>query len=278
MKVTILGAGHMGTAMGLRLLEEGHDLTAWNRTPEKLQPLTEAGAHVAEDVATAVAESPVVITMLTAGDAVREVAEQMLPAMAADAIWVQSSTVGAAWADRLRDLAEQHGRTMLDAPVSGSTAPARAGKLTWLVSGPDEACERARPVLDSLGPRVLHVGGEQQASRLKLIVNAWMTAATVAMADALTAADALGVRREDFLDVLTDGPLGMPYAQQKAQLMVDGDYEPGFPVELALKDLHLLHEAHEGRPLLEVLEGRLGEAADAGHGREDLAAVATVER
>jgi 3-hydroxyisobutyrate dehydrogenase len=167
---------------------------------------------------------------------------------------------------------------MLDAPVSGSTGPARAGKLSWLVSGPSGAIETARPVLDALGERVLVVGAGQEASRLKLVVNTWMTAVTVAMADALAAADRLGVPRRALLDVVSVGPLAMPYALQKAQLMGDHDYTAGFPVELALKDIRLTEEA-EGRqpPLVHAVEERLQRAVDAGHARDDLAAVAAVE-
>jgi 3-hydroxyisobutyrate dehydrogenase len=202
----------------------------------------------------------------------------MLPAMAPDAVWVQASTVGAEWADRLRALADEHGRTMLDAPVSGSTGPARDGTLTWLVAGPREAMDAARPVLDAVGQRVLVVGGRQEASRLKLIVNAWMTAATVAMADALRASDELGVSRDALLHVLSGGPLDMPYALQKAQLMTAGAYEPGFPVELALKDIRLLEQAEKPTsPLVRELDRRLTSASDAGHAHDDLAAVAAVD-
>src|SRR5262249_21151413 len=147
------------------------------------------GVAAAVDTATAVGDAAVVITMVTNGDAVRDVAERVLPAMRQEAVWVQASTVGADWADRLRLLADTHKRAMLDAPVSGSTAPARSGTLSWLVSGPARAIEIARPVLDSLGERVIVAGEGQQASRLKLVVNTWMTAATVAIADALAAAD-----------------------------------------------------------------------------------------
>src|SRR5205823_3168529 len=174
--------------------------------------------------------------------------------------------VGAEWADDLRVLADANDRFMLDAPVSGSTGPARAGKLSWLVSGPTGAVETARPVLDSLGERVLVVGAGQEASRLKLVVNTWMTAVTVAMADALAAADRLGVPRHALLDVVGVGPLAMPYALQKAQLMSDRDYTAGFPVELALKDIRLTEQA-EGRqpPLVHAVEERLQRAVDAGH-------------
>jgi 3-hydroxyisobutyrate dehydrogenase len=135
----------------------------------------------------------------------------------------------------------------------------------------------AHPALDALGERVLLIGEDQQASRLKLVVNAWMTAATVAMADALAASDALDVPRRALLDLLGDGPLGMPYALQKAQLMTEQEYAAGFPVELALKDVRLLEQALSKTPLLAMLEERLSAAGAAGHARDDLAAVAAVE-
>jgi 3-hydroxyisobutyrate dehydrogenase len=278
MKVTILGAGHMGSAMPLRLIDTGHDVTVWNRELDRLTPLAHAGARVADKIAPAVGDRPVVITMVTDGQAVKSIAEQMLPAMPADAVWVQGSTVGAEWADRLRALADDHGRVMLDAPVSGSTGPARDGTLTWLVAGSQDAVDTARPVLDSLGQRVLVIGRQQEASRLKLIVNAWMTAATVAMADALKASDELGVPRAALLEVLIDGPLGMPYALQKAQQMTAQDYTPGFPVELALKDIRLIQQAQKQTPpLVRELDRRLTSAASAGHAHDDLAAVAAVD-
>jgi 3-hydroxyisobutyrate dehydrogenase len=278
MKVAILGAGRMGSAMALRLIDSGQQVTVWNRERARLAPLADAGVSVADDVTAAVAGASVVITMVTDGAAVRSVATRMLPAMTPDAVWVQASTVGAEWADRLRALADERGRRMLDAPVSGSTGPARDGTLTWLVAGPREAVDAARPVLDALGQRVLVVGGRQEASRLKLIVNAWMTAATVAMADALRASDELGVPREALLDVLSGGPLAMPYALQKAQLMTAGNYEPGFPVELALKDIRLIEQAEmQTPPLVRELDRRLTSASDAGHAHDDLAAVAAVD-
>lgn len=278
MKITILGAGRMGSAMALRLIDTGHRVTVWNRERARLAPLAEAGASTAADVTAAVAGASVVITMVTDGAAVRSLAMQMLPALPADAVWVQASTVGAEWADRLRALADERGRAMLDAPVSGSTGPARNGTLTWLVAGPHVAVDAARPVLDALGQRVVLVGARQEASRLKLIVNAWMTAATVAMADTLRASDELGVPREALLDVLSGGPLEMPYALQKAQLMTARKYEPGFPVELALKDIRLIEEAEKRpSPLVRELDRRLASAADAGHAHDDLAAVAAVD-
>lgn len=278
MKVTILGAGRMGSAMALRLIDTGQEVTVWNRERERVVPLADAGATVADGIAAAVDDAAVIITMVTDGPAVRSVAAEMLPAMRSDAVWLQASTVGAEWADRLRELADERGRAILDAPVSGSTGPARNGTLTWLVAGPQDAIDAARPVLDALGQHVFLVGARQEASRLKLIVNAWMTAATVAMADALRASDELGVPRDTLLEVLSGGPLGMPYALQKAQLMTTHDYTPGFPIELALKDIRLMEQAEMQTPqLVRELDRRLTNAADAGHALDDLAAVAAVD-
>lgn len=277
MNVTILGAGGMGSAMALRLSETGHRVTIWDRHPEHASEVAGAGVTAVADAASAVAGASVVITMVTNGEAVHAVAEQMLSAMRPDAVWVQASTVGAEWTDRLRALADANSRTMLDAPVSGSTGPARTGTLSWLVSGSAGAVEVARPVLDALGERVLVVGTAGEANRLKLVVNTWMTAATVAMADALAACDRLGVARSALLDVLSGGPLAMPYALQKAELMGTGEFTAGFPVELALKDIRLTEQA-EGQqpPLVHAVEERLQRAVDAGHGRDDVAAVAAV--
>jgi 3-hydroxyisobutyrate dehydrogenase len=277
MNVAILGAGGMGAAMAERLSETGHGVTVWDRDPDHAKSAGGVGVTLASDAASAVADASVVITMVTNGEAVHAVAEVMLPAMWPDAVWVQASTVGAEWADRLRALAEANGRMMLDAPVSGSTGPARNGKLSWLVAGPASAVERARPVLDALGERVLVVGAGQEANRLKLVVNTWMTAATVAMADALAACDRLGIARSSLLEVLDGGPLAMPYALQKAQLMNTREFTAGFPVELALKDIGLTEQA-EGQqpPLVHAVEERLQRAVDAGHARDDVAAVAAV--
>ncbi|MGN6635691.1 MAG: NAD(P)-dependent oxidoreductase [Oryzihumus sp.] len=278
MNVTILGSGNMGSAMAARLVDSGHQVTVWDRDAERAQRLSGIGVTAAADVQTAVAGAAVVITMVTNGEAVQAVAEQMLAAMRPDAVWVQASTVGAEWADRLRSLATTHGRAMLDAPVSGSTGPARQGTLSWLLAGPNTAVDAARPVLDALGERVIVVGTGQEASRLKLIVNTWMTAATVAMADVLTACDRLGIPRSALLEVIGAGPLAMPYALQKAQLMTDREFIAGFPIELALKDVRLTEQAEGVQPpLIQAVESRLQRAVDAGHARDDVAAVATVE-
>ena len=149
------------------------------------------------------------------------------------AVWVQASTVGPRSAQVLAELAGEHGIAFLDAPVSGSTAPALQGKLVWLVAGAADVLDRARPVLDALASSVLHVGTGVEGSSLKLAVNVWMAASTVAMSDVLALCDGLGIDHAVLVEALEAGPLAMPYALAKLRLMDERSFEPGFSVQLA---------------------------------------------
>jgi 3-hydroxyisobutyrate dehydrogenase len=277
--VAVLGTGLMGSAMARRMTGQGFDVHAWNRSADKLRALAPWGVTAAASVEEAVAEADAVITMVPTGDVVASLASRFLPAMRADAVWLQMSTVGGTWADRLSRQAAEAGRHMLDCPVSGSSEPAAHGSLTLIVSGEKDALARARPILDVLGTHTLYVGAAGQASRVKLIVNSWMTASVVAMADTLLACEQLGVDPGLVLQVLDDGPLRMPYAMEKAEEMRAREYPAGFPLALALKDLRLLAgEADPRSPLSDLLQETLRRAVEAGHGDEDIAAVAEALR
>jgi 3-hydroxyisobutyrate dehydrogenase len=271
----VLGAGALGAAMAARLGQMGQEVRLWNRTAERAR----VAASQARDVTAvasagdAVSGAEAVITVLRDGDAVAEVMADAIASVERGAVWIQASTVGPHSAGALADLARAHGLAYLDAPVSGSTTPARDGKLVWLVAGDDAALSRARPWLEALGSSVLHVGTGVEGSALKLAVNAWMTAATVAMSDVLALCDALGIDHAMFVTALEAGPLAMPYELQKVSSMDAGAYTAGFAVALALKDINLAAELAAPSPLLGVVRDRLERAVAAGHGSDDLAAV-----
>jgi 3-hydroxyisobutyrate dehydrogenase len=273
--VTVIGAGALGAAMATRLGETGHEVRLWNRTAERAQAAAEGaeGVTAVDDLSDAVEGSPVVFTVLRDGPAVSEVMADGIGRLARGAVWVQASTVGPEQARSLARLADGHGVAYLDAPVSGSTAPARQGKLVWLVAGGEEALDRVHPVLDALGQAVLHVGTGVEGSALKLAVNAWMATATVAMSDVLALCDSLAIPHDTFATALNAGPLAMPYALQKMQLMDERSFAPGFAVQLALKDVDLARESARLSPLLQVVRERLVATVGAGHGGDDLAAV-----
>ncbi len=273
--LAVLGAGALGAAMAARLGETGHQVRLWNRTPERAEAAAAQarGVTAVESTTEALEDASAVITVLRDGNAVAEVMTDAIAGLDKDAVWVQASTVGPRSARALGDLARDNGVAYLDAPVSGSTAPAREGRLVWLVGGEDAALDRARPVLDALGSSVLHVGRGVEGSALKLAVNAWMTAATVAMSDVLALCDTLGIDHATFVTALEAGPLAMPYELQKVSSMDAGTYTAGFAVQLALKDIDLAAELAAPSPLLQVVHDRLARAVAAGHGSDDLAAV-----
>ena len=212
--VAVLGAGALGAAIAARLGDTGHPVKLWNRTPDRARAGAAAstGVTAVAEVTDAVKDAAVVFTVLRDGDAVAEVMNTAIDAFAARAVWVQASTIGPDSARTLGELARRHGVAYLDAPVSGSTGPARNGKLVWLVSGGQDAFDRAAPTLQPLGSAVEHLGTGVEGSAIKIAVNAWMTAATVAMSDVLSLCDALGIDHKLLAKVLQDGPLAMPYA------------------------------------------------------------------
>jgi 3-hydroxyisobutyrate dehydrogenase len=262
--------------MAARLGETNHEVRLWNRTPKRARAAAAqaVGVTAVDTASEAVSGAAVVLTVLRDGDAVAEVMGDVIGDLDAGAVWIQASTVGPRSAGTLAELAAEHGVAYLDAPVSGSTTPAREGRLVWLLAGESAALGRARPVLDALGSFVLHVGRGVEGSALKLAVNAWMTAATVAMSDVLALCDALGIEHATFVSALEAGPLAMPYALQKVHSMDDsGAYAAGFAVSLALKDIDLAAQLLAPSPLLQVVHDRLEQTVAAGHGSDDLAAV-----
>jgi 3-hydroxyisobutyrate dehydrogenase len=273
--VAVLGAGALGAAIAARLGDTGHQVKLWNRSPDRARAAAAAssGVTAVAEVASAVKDAPVVLTLLRDGDAVTDVMTNAIDSLDADAVWVQASTIGPDSARTLSEFAHAHGVAYLDALVAGSTGPARAGKLVWLVSGSQDAFDLAQPTLQQLGSAVEHLGTGVEGSAIKVAVNAWMTAATVAMSDVLSLCDALGIDHKLFAKVLQDGPLAMPYALQKLTSMDEHTYAAGFAVELARKDLALADQALAPTPLLRAVQQRLDHAIAAGHGHDDLAAI-----
>jgi 3-hydroxyisobutyrate dehydrogenase len=274
--VAVLGVGQMGAAMARRLASTGNEVRAWDKAPLIIAAERITVASSAED---AVAGADAVITMLPTGDIVASVAEGFLPAMSPEAVWIQTSTVGGQWAGRLFDQAEAAGRQMIDSPVSGSTQPAETGQLTMIVSGPAASLNAVERILQDLGVRILRVGERTEASRIKLIVNAWMVTATLAMGEAIQNCQDMNVRVDDFLSVLRGGPLNMDYALLKAGEMLSHDYPLGFAADLAHKDLVLAVDEMGRTPdLLAVVRSALETLMDEGKGRADVGVLGEAAR
>ncbi|WP_432058574.1 NAD(P)-dependent oxidoreductase [Streptomyces sp. bgisy022] len=278
--VAVLGTGIMGAAMARNLARAGHAVRAWNRTRAKAEPLAADGAHVADTPADAVGPADVVLTVLHDGPATLDTVRRAAPALRPGTVWAQSTTAGPDDVTGLAALAREHGLLFYDAPVLGTRQPAEAGQLTVLAAGPAEGRERVTPVFDAVGTRTVWTGDDGaagSATRLKLVVNSWVLAATSAVGESLALAEALDVDPDGFLDLVRGGPLDMGYLHAKAGLIRSGQLSPAqFAVTTAAKDARLIVRAGEqhGARLDVAAAGaeRLERAAAQGHGDEDMAA------
>jgi 3-hydroxyisobutyrate dehydrogenase len=274
--VAVLGAGGtMGFAMARNLARAGFPVRAWNRSRDKAEPLADDGATVADSPAGAVEGAGILLTMLSDGDAVLEAAEAALQEPPEALIWLQMSTIGEAGTERCAELAERHGVTFVDAPVSGTKEPAEEGKLVVLASGPEVARARVQPIFDVLGQKTVWVGEAGGGSRLKLAVNAWLVSVVEGAAETLAFAQGIGLDPGLVLETVQGGPLDLPYLQLKGKAMLDGDFAPSFKLSLATKDAGLVEDSvhrHDlDLPVLEAIHQRMVQGARE-HGEKDLSA------
>ncbi|MCC5480074.1 NAD(P)-dependent oxidoreductase [Streptomyces barringtoniae] len=278
--VSVLGTGIMGAAMARNLCRAGLGVRVWNRTREKAEPLAADGARIAGTPAEAVEGADVVVTMLYDGNTVLDVMREAAPALRPGTVWAQCTTAGIELVTDLAAFAGEHGLVFYDAPVLGTKQPAEAGQLTVLAAGPEEGRRTVAPVFDAVGAKTMWTGsdgGAGSASRLKLVANSWVLAATAAAGEILALSRALGVDPQGFFDLIEGGPLDMAYLRAKSALVLDGRLTPpSFAVATAEKDARLIVQAGErGGVRLDVAAAaaeRFARAAAQGHADEDMAA------
>jgi 3-hydroxyisobutyrate dehydrogenase len=277
-RVAVLGTGIMGAPMARNLAAASlGEVRAWNRSAGKAQALAEDGVAVAASVAEAVDGADAVVVMLSDGDAVRAVLAEALPAMPADAVLVQTSTVGLDATEAIALEAGEHGVAFVDAPVLGTRQPAEAGELVVLASGPDEALDRVAPLFDAIGKATIRLGEAGGGSRLKLVLNAWIVSLTESLAETLALAHSLDVEPARFLETISGGPLDAGYAQLKGKAMAERAFTPAsFGLSLALKDARLVLAAAArselSLPVVDAVAAQMARAEADGHGEEDMAA------
>lgn len=268
----------MGLPMARNVIKAGgFSLRAWNRSPERAQPLAQEGATVCGEVAEAARGAALLVTMLSDGDAVHEVAAQALPELADGAIWIQMSTIGIQASDRCAELAAAAGVTLVDAPVLGTRDPAEQAKLVILASGPQDTRDQVMPVFDALGSRTLWVGDAGAGSRVKVVVNGWVVGVVGVLAEVIALAEGLDVDPSLFFEAVKGGPLDLPYAQLKGKAMMEHDFtDVSFRLALARKDGDLLLAAADEIglqvPVMDAIVARMRKVQAEGQGDEDMAA------
>jgi 3-hydroxyisobutyrate dehydrogenase/2-hydroxy-3-oxopropionate reductase len=275
--VAVVGLGEMGSRVAGRLLETGHEVVVWNRTPARAARVVELGAAAAESPAEAARRAEAVFTVVSDAEALRAVTEGptgLAAGASAATTVVQMSTVAPADVSRLA-AALPDPTALLDAPVLGSVAEVESGSLQILAGGPPELVERLEPLLSALGSP-LHVGPVGAGSAAKLVANAALFGVVALLGETLALAGAAGLPREVAFEVLARSPLAAQ-AERRRTSIEAGEYPRRFSLSLARKDVDLILAAAAAGGV----ELRLGEAvatwlaaADAaGWGNRDYTAV-----
>jgi 3-hydroxyisobutyrate dehydrogenase len=281
--IAFLGLGNMGGPMSANLITAGHDVRGFDPVPAAAAAAAANGAKVFDSAADAVAEADVVITMLPNGDIVKRCYSEVLPAARAGALFIDSSTISVNDAREVHSLAESHGVSQLDAPVSGGVKGAVAGTLAFMVGGDESAVQRARPVLEPMAGKIIHCGAAGAGQAAKVCNNMVLAVQQIAIGEAFVLAEKLGLSAQSLFDVITGAtgncwavhtncPVPGPVPTSPA----NNDFKPGFATALMNKDLGLAMDAVTSTGSSAPLGGHAAEiyakfAAD--HADKDFSAV-----
>lgn len=244
--IAFIGLGNMGGGMAVNLAKAGHTVRAVDLSAEAVAKAVAGGAVDGGSVSAAVAEADAVVTMLPAGQHVRSVYEEVFEAAKAGMLCLDCSTIDVDTARSVNALAGNKGFEMVDAPVSGGTAAADTGTLTFMVGGTREAFAKAEPILAHMGKTIVHAGGAGAGQAAKICNNMLLAITMIGTCEAFAMAEKLGLEAQTFYDISSQAsgqswsmtsycPVPGPVESSPA----NRDYEPGFATAMMLKDLKL---------------------------------------
>jgi 3-hydroxyisobutyrate dehydrogenase len=238
-----IGTGRMGYEMAARLAKGGADVLVWNRTRAKAEPLAACGAKIARDLSE-IAARDIVFCMVSTWDDVREVMTRMLEgAKAAPELVIECSSISLEGSAELRAMLAARGIEYLAAPVSGNAKVIKAGRLSFVCSGPRQAFEAALPYLRMIGPAASWVGEGELARIVKICHNVFLGVVTQSLAEVTVLAQKAGVPRHAFLDFMNQSVMGSVFSRYKTPAFVNLDMRVTFTPHLLRKDLDLGLEA-----------------------------------
>jgi 3-hydroxyisobutyrate dehydrogenase len=286
-RIGFIGLGNMGLPMATNLVKAGHGVAGFDVVNSFIAKLTAAGGVAAETTADACRGADAIITMLPASEHVRDVYSApggVIDAAGAGALLIDSSTIDVATAREVAARAAGKGLAMVDAPVSGGVAGAAAGTLTFMVGGPDDAFERARPILESMGKTIVHAGGSGNGQAAKICNNMILGVSMIAVSEGFLLAEKLGLDAQRLFDIASKSsgqcwsltsycPVPGPVPTSPA----NRGYQAGFTAAMMLKDLRLAqeaaHAANTTTPLGAAAAELYGSFAGQGHGGEDFSGI-----
>lgn len=266
----------MGHAFAANLLKKGFRVYGWNRTRARGEDLIAAGLTLTDSAEEAVQKADVVIAMLSDGATTEQVLHEAKAALKQGATLCQMGTIGVEKTDALITFFAQARPDVvfIDAPVSGTKAPAENAQILVMASGDRSRAQAAEAVFDAISKGTQWLGEAGKSARMKLVINSWLIGLMQSLAESTRLADQFGFSTDDLWQVLDGGPLAAPYAKMKLGMMASDDYTPQMHLQWALKDARLALDASDhSLPALENIASVWQQAVDAGHGEEDLAVI-----
>ena len=243
-RIGFAGLGAMGAGIAARLRDAGHDVSGWNRTKSKAQPLLDAGMGWADTPRELAAQSDVLFTMLTDSRALDATAggdDGILAGLRQGTVWADLSTIAPDASVELAERARERGAFFLDTPVSGSPATLAAGQMSVMVGGDRAAFEHVEDVLGAIGPKVTYIGPNGQAILTKVAINLALVVSVTAFAEGVALVEKAGVSRQAVVDAALKSVIASPVLGYRAPLLVD-DTDVYADVDLQQKDLVLAQE------------------------------------
>ena len=239
-KTTIgwIGAGRMGYEMAGRLAKGGADVLVWNRTRAKAEPLKKFGARVADEVSELAARD-IVFCMVSTWKDVREVVASLLKGKAKPKLLIECSSISLEGSAELRQILESRNIAYLAAPVSGNAKVIKAGRLSFVCSGPKNSFQQALPFLKMIAPTASYVGEGELARIVKICHNVFLGVVTQSLAEITILAQKAGVPRHAFLDFMNQSVMGSTFTRYKAPAFVNLDFKVTFTPQLLRKDMDL---------------------------------------
>lgn len=283
MKIAFIGTGIMGAPMVRNLLKAGHSVTVFNRTIEKAEALKDDGAHVALTCLEASSTAEVLITMLSAPEAVYDASlskEGFLNTLNDGATWIDCSTVNPSFSKVMAVEAQRRGVKFIDAPVAGSLKPAQKGELVFLAGGDKEHIDKAQELFDAMGSRLIHCGVVGTGSAMKMCVNTMLATVMAGFSEALTLGEDTGIERDTLYDALSSLAVSAPILKMKKDSMKVNSFPTEFPLKWMHKDLQLVsqtaYEHKTAMPSTNAVKEIFGTAERCGFGDEDFSAILKV--
>ena len=277
-----IGTGRMGYALATRLLNAGVDVAVWNRTRSKAEPLSELGATIV-DSPSELAGRDIIITNVASSDVYTDVilgSSGVLSGEGAPRLIIDSSTISEDASDTVRAEATKVGTAVLAAPVSGNAKVVKSGRLSVVVSGPQEAFDLARPYLDLFGQSVTYVGEGDAARLVKICHNLILGVVTQVLAETTVLAERAGIPRSAYLDFINNSVMGSVFSGYKAPSFVNLDFTPTFTGHLLRKDFELgltaARQLNVPVPASAVVHQMVVAMIGAGMGDEDFGRLLTV--